>query len=187
MLAGDVRGLEPLVRAYQQRALRAAYLVTRDLAQAEDIVQSAFIRAFERIAQLRSADAFGPWFLRSVVNDALKATARHRRQVQLEPDASDGSTGLSVDPEPGPEELVAGIETREELWQALEALSPEQRAAIVLHYYLGLTSAEVAEQLGAQPVTVRWRLHAARRRLRTILKVDPRDEPSQATKERPQR
>lgn len=184
MRAGDVGGLEPLVHAHQQRAVRAAYLVTRDRAQAEDIVQSAFIRAFERINQLRSADAFGPWFLRSVVNDATKAAARGRRQIALDfsNDASVTEPAL-VDPQLSAEELVAGIETRTELWRAMETLAPEQRAVIVLHYYLGLSGAEIAERVGIHPGTVRWRLHAARRRLRRILQADQRDERHELTEQ----
>ena len=76
---GDISGLEPLVRAYQMRALRTAYLITRDRAAAEDIVQEAFVRATGKIGQLRSDAAFGPWFLRIVANDAIKAAARAQR------------------------------------------------------------------------------------------------------------
>ena len=70
---GDISGLEALVRKYQVQAVRAAYLIIRDRALAEDIVQAAFLRAYERIGQFDAGRPFGPWFLRSVVNDAVKA------------------------------------------------------------------------------------------------------------------
>ncbi len=75
MQRGDIRGLDTLMRAYQVRALRAAHLITHDLPLAEDIVQSAFIRAYERIEQFDDTRPFGPWFLRSVVNSATTAAA----------------------------------------------------------------------------------------------------------------
>src|SRR5215213_8861654 len=81
---GDIRGLDTLMRIYQVRALRAAVVVTRDLPLAEDIVQSAFIRAYERIGQFDDTRPFGPWFLRSVVNSAATAAERGRRLVPLD-------------------------------------------------------------------------------------------------------
>jgi RNA polymerase sigma-70 factor (ECF subfamily) len=81
---GDVGGLEALVRRYQVQAVRTAYLITRDRALAEDIVQAAFLRAYERIDQFDAGRPFGPWFLRSVANDAVKAAARRERLVPLE-------------------------------------------------------------------------------------------------------
>lgn len=60
---GDVAGLEFLVRQYQIPALRAAYLITRDSALAQDVVQAAFLKAYERISQFDPNRPFGPWFL----------------------------------------------------------------------------------------------------------------------------
>src|ERR1700736_226187 len=74
---GDIRGLETLVQLYYTNAFRTVYLITRELELAEDIVQTAFIRAFERIGQFSEGSPFAPWFLRSVINDALMAL-RHR-------------------------------------------------------------------------------------------------------------
>jgi RNA polymerase sigma-70 factor (ECF subfamily) len=167
---GDIDALEPLVRKYQQRAVRAAYLIIHDHAQAEDIVQHAFIRAFERIEQLRRERPFGPWFLQSVVNDALKAASRANRQFSLDKGQPAEWFALhAADPALGPEELIAGIETQEELWSALGALSAAQRSAIVLRYFLDLPESEAAERTGTRPGTHKWRLHAARLRLRQIL------------------
>src|SRR6187551_990499 len=79
---GDISGLEALVRLCQVRAVRASYLIAGDVALAEDIVQSAFIRAYERIEQFDSGRPFAPWFLRMVVNDTLMAL--RRRPVSLD-------------------------------------------------------------------------------------------------------
>lgn len=157
---GDIGGLETLVRAYGVRAVRAAALITHDRPLAEDIVQAAFIRAYERIHQFDPARPFGPWFLRSVVNDAVKAVTRHKPQAPLD--------ALS-DPAPGPDELLERAETREAIWEALAQLPPEQRAAVVLRYYLGLSEAEIAGEQDCPPGTVKWRLHEARHKLRALL------------------
>jgi RNA polymerase sigma-70 factor (ECF subfamily) len=170
--AGDIRGLETLVDAYYTRAVRAAYLVTHDEALAEDVVQSAFIRAYERIASFDATRPFGPWFLRSVVNGAITQAAARSRIVTLDAgdvDALPRVLDIAAEPGPGPEALLEQAESREEVWRALDQLPPPQRAAIVMHYYLGLPDAESAERLGVPPATVRWRLHAARKRLRGLL------------------
>jgi RNA polymerase sigma-70 factor (ECF subfamily) len=169
---GDIGGLEALVGRYQVRAVRAAYLVTRDRALAEDIVQAAFLKAYECISQFDAARPFGPWFLRIVVNDAIKAAARRERHVSLET-ASIGRASLIdllADPNVGPADQVETGDMRQTVWDALGRLPPMQRAAIVLRYYLGLSESEMTEELACPLGTVKWRLHAARNRLRALLR-----------------
>jgi RNA polymerase sigma-70 factor (ECF subfamily) len=167
---GDIGGLEALVRTYQVQAIRSAYLITHDRALAEDIVQAAFLRAYERIAQFDATRPFGPWFLRSVVNDAVKAARRGQRLVPLE-DEGGGEASLAdvlANPGPGPAERVEAAETREALWEALGQLPPAQRAAIVMRYYLDMSEDEMAQEMDVPAGTVKWRLHAARKRLRAL-------------------
>jgi RNA polymerase sigma-70 factor (ECF subfamily) len=176
---GDIDGLAALVRLHQVRALRAAYLVTRDRALAEDVVQAAFLRAYQRIAQFDATRPFGPWFLRSVVNAAVQATGQRARVVPLEPADADerGATGATLpDNGPGPDLHWEAVETREELWAALGQLTPRQREAVVLRYYLNLDESEMARQLDCPPGTVKSRLSAARARLRSLLRPSIRQE-----------
>lgn len=176
---GDIDGLAALVRLHQTRALRAAYLVTRDRGLAEDVVQAAFLRAYQRIAQFDASRPFGPWFLRSVVNAAVQATSQRARVVPLEPaDASEqGPTGATLrDGGPGPDLHWEAVETREELWAALGQLTPRQREAVVLRYYLNLDESEMARRLDCPPGTVKSRLNAARTRLRSLLRPSFRRE-----------
>jgi RNA polymerase sigma-70 factor (ECF subfamily) len=161
---GDIGGLEYLVEKYQVRAVRAAYLVCRDAPLAEDIVQSAFIRAFERIATFDDTMPFDPWFLRSVTNDALKAAARRERTVPLE-----GVPAENVTASPGLDERLESLETSAAIAEAIAQLPPEQRAAIVMRYYLDMTDDEMSSRLEVARATVRWRLHAARHKLRGLL------------------
>lgn len=171
MRAGDIRGLEPLVRAYQVRAVRAAYLITHDRALAEDIVQTAFIRAYERIGQFDVERPFGPWFFRSVANDATKAVSRRRPTTSLDQPfgSPDDERPDPPDPDPSPETLLLQAETDAEVWAALDQLPIAQRAAVILRYHLELPEAEVAVQLGVATGTAKSRLHHARKRLRTLL------------------
>jgi RNA polymerase sigma-70 factor (ECF subfamily) len=166
---GDISGLETLVNLYQLKALRTVTLITGDLALAEDIVQSAFIRAAERIDQFDSRFLFGPWFLRSVSNDAIKAIKRQKRQVSIDEDNQEDLAFL-IDPNPLPEESAELSEAKQVLWQALQALPVEQRAAVVMRYYLGMSEGEMVVKLNRPAGTVKWRLHSARKRLKQILR-----------------
>lgn len=172
---GDIGGLEILMLRYQVRAVRTATLITRDRALAEDLVQSAFLRVYERIDQFDATRPFGPWFLRSVTNDAVKASARQQRYIPLVNLAENPGTAANdpADPQPGPAELVERAETYQALWAALGCLTPTQRAAVVQRYYLGFSQTKMAEALAVPPSTVRWRLHAARDRLRQLLRPPP--------------
>lgn len=167
---GDIRGLELLVRTYQVRAVRAAYLVTRSTA--EDVVQAAFLRVYERAHQFDARRPFVPWFLRIVVNDAMKAVTRRDRDVSLEHRQEGEELSLAdllPNPSPGPEELAERAGVRQAVWEALGKLSPEQRSAVVLRYYLGLHEREIGERIGRPLGTVKWLLHGARGRLRALL------------------
>ena len=176
---GDIRGLETLVYLYQEKALDAAYLITHDYSAAEDVVQEAFIRAYRHISRFDGSRPFGPWFLRIVVNTALTATrkATVHRELSLEAHSSGGAfvgedqVSLTEVPslEPGLEEMFEAAETREEVLASLDKLSPDQRAAVVMRYYLDWSDAEMSQTLGIVPGTVRWRLSRARERLRELL------------------
>jgi RNA polymerase sigma-70 factor, ECF subfamily len=168
--AGDMAGLEYLVRSYQVQAVRAAYLIVRDSALAQDVVQSAFIRASDRIRQFDANRPFGPWFLKSVVNDSLKLASRRQREVHLANELPG-----QRDPTPGPERAWERAETAEEVWTALGRLTAAQRAAIVQRYYLELSHEEMAAESGCPPSTVKARLHAARERLRSLLRPAAHD------------
>ncbi len=169
---GDISGLETLVRMYQVRAIRAAYLVVRDRALAEGIVQSAFVRVYDRIAQFDHNRPFEPWFLKSVINDSLKAMTRQERHESLEQDIEGEEMAWAnrlIDSTPGLLEMVESTEIQRIIWEALDKLSPNQRAAVVLRYYLDFSEAEMTKELKRPSGTIKWLLHAARERLRDLL------------------
>jgi RNA polymerase sigma-70 factor, ECF subfamily len=169
---GDIGGLEFLVRQYQVRAVRTAYLVTHDVALAQDVVQAAFSTAYERIGRFDPQRPFGAWFFTTVPHAAIKAARERDRHLSFEGFVED-DTGRGANPledaRPGPEALGEQAETAEEIWTALKRVSPDQRAAVVARYFLGLSEAETAAALALPLSTVKWRLYAARQRLRLLL------------------
>jgi RNA polymerase sigma-70 factor (ECF subfamily) len=165
---GDISGLEFLVACYQVKAVRTAYLITRDLGLAEDVVQDSFLRAFRSINKFDAARPFGPWFMRSVVNASVKMMQKSARQVEARDDADDLFSQL-VEQAESVEPQVESIEVQNQIWDAMQKLSPRQRAVIVQRYFLEMSEKEMAEESGSAVGTVKWMLNAARERLRGLL------------------
>jgi RNA polymerase sigma-70 factor (ECF subfamily) len=166
---GDIGGLSALVRLYQEKAIWSAYLVVGDPRLAEDIVQAAFVRAYERIQQFDDARPFGPWFVRMVINDAVKAAQRRKREVSLEAGELSLAELLS-DGNPGPAAQIEEADFRLAVRKALGCLAPHQRAAIVMRYFLEMSEDEIADAMLSARGTVKSRLHRARQRLRALLR-----------------
>jgi RNA polymerase sigma-70 factor (ECF subfamily) len=165
---GDVQGLEILVRLYQLQAVRTAYAITGSRHTAEDVVADAFLKVYDRIHQFNAQRTFSPWFYRIVVNGALKAV-RAAQRTHTPNDLDIEWLDQQVSESPGPEEEAATREMRLLLLGAIYTLPPHQRAAVVLRYYLDMDEATMAQTLGCPLGTVKWRLHAARHRLRRTL------------------
>ena len=112
---GDVSGLEVLVRRHHTRAVRAADLIARDRALAEDVVQDAFVRAYERIGQFDKGRPFGPWFMKIVVNDAVKAASRYGRWISPYKGDAEEMLARLANQAKGPHEQAEETETRERI------------------------------------------------------------------------
>ncbi len=169
---GDMKALAFLVERYQLRAVRTAYLITQDRALAEDVVQAAFIKLHQGMSTFDPERPFAPWFMRSVVNAAIQAAQRRERDISL--DADDTQDALSADAlKTFASHLEDGLEAKEirqAVQEALQKLSPEQRSAVVMRYYLDLSESEMVTALEIPAGTVKWRLHTARNQLRVLLR-----------------
>jgi RNA polymerase sigma-70 factor (ECF subfamily) len=148
--AGSASDLEALFRAHWSLAYRAAYLVVRDAAAAEDIAQEAFLAAVRRLDRFDRRRPFGPWLHRIVVNRAIDWT----RARSLRGEVADEAVGELPDADRGDRTLsdadaIAG---------ALAGLTPEHRAVIVLRHLLEYTPGEIAELLELPRGTVNSRL-----------------------------
>ena len=168
---GEIDSLEHLVNRYQAQAVHAAYLILYDRALAEDVAQSAFVKAAEHIHQFDEERPFAPWFFRIVVNDALKLAKRMKRNVSLDDLDEDAShlASLLADPTPQPEPWLEAKQVREHILEAIQSLPPEQRAVIVMRYFLDLSEADMSAKMERPLSTIKWWLRDARQRLRSLM------------------
>lgn len=170
---GDLDSLESLVERYQARAVQAAYLILSDRPLAEDVAQTAFIKAVERIQQFDETRPFAPWFFRIVVNDAIKSARRQKRILPLEDDPEDGPPAriarYLTTPDPRPDQQMEQDELRQNILSAVRSLPPEQRAVITMRYFLDLSEADMSARMDRPPSTIKWWLREARKRLRSLL------------------
>lgn len=172
---GDIGGLAVLVKRYQTQAIQTAYLITHDLPLAEDVVQDVFLHVYRYIGRFDPNRPFAPWLMRSVVNAAVKAAKRQQAAFSLDEFAPELEGDLTFadllpDPAPTPDSALDQDEIAAAVENALRQLPPEQRAAIVLRYYLDLDDDQIAAELRCAPGTVRWRLHTARKQLGVLLR-----------------
>ena len=159
----DLDTYDQLVREHQGIAFRTAYVITGSAADAEEVVQDAFVKAYRARGRFRSGAPFRPWLLAIVANEARnrrRATGRRARlSLQLAEERPSGGAA------PSPEVALLAREERAELLAAVDRLAEEQRAAIACRYFLGLSEAETAAVLGCRPGTVKSRLSRALARL----------------------
>jgi RNA polymerase sigma-70 factor, ECF subfamily len=146
--SGSVPDLEALFRHHWPRAYRAAYLVVRDSAAAEDIAQEAFLAAVRRLDRFDRRRPFGPWLHRIVVNRAIDWS----RSRALRRESGDVWLDLVAAP------AAPETEHAQPLATALADLSPEHRAVIVMRHLLDYTPGEIAKALGLPRGTVNSRL-----------------------------
>ena len=150
---------------YQEGAFRAAFLVLRDAAEAEDAAQEALMKAYRALGRFTSGSAFRPWLLKIVINQALTMTkSRQRRTAMAERmAATEYIAPYTID------ETVMDAERARLVWAALEALREQERVVVYLRYFLALPEKELAEYLACAPGTVKSRLHRALAKLREVI------------------
>ena len=146
--------------------LRSAHLITWDAAEAEDLVQDCLLKIARRWPRVRQMEQPLAYARRVLINLALDGGARRtRRRAELE------HPEQRLD-EPGADAL-AEFDARDELLEALGALTPRQRAVLVLRYFNDLTETEAAEVLGCSPGTVKSSASRGLARLREALSPTP--------------
>jgi len=169
---GEIGGLELLIARHQAKAARTAYLVTQNAALAEEVVQEAFLRFYERARYFDETRPFAPYFLRSVVNLALNSLEKERATAHFDEELETPELHNLLARAVSVEAQVEYAQLQAEIAAALRQLAPRQRAAVVLRYYLELSEKEMTEALAIAPGTVKWLLNAARGRLRALLRPE---------------
>jgi len=168
--SGDVSAYGRLVALHQAVALRVAYLVVRDHAEAEDVTQEALVKAYRALGRFREEAPFRPWLLRIVRNEALnRVRGRGRRERLAVRIAEEPVSGGAA---PSPETEVIGNEERRLVLTAVDSLPSRYRAVISARFLVGLSEAETAGMLDIPPGTVKSRTSRGLARLRQSLE-DP--------------
>jgi RNA polymerase sigma-70 factor (ECF subfamily) len=161
---GDHDAFEVLVSTSIGRLTAVARLIVRDHELARDAVQEAYIRAWRDLPGLRDPDRFDAWLHRLTVNACLDGIRRRRRrpiEIAIEP------IGMAT-----VADHSGALADRDELERGFARLPPEQRAVLVLHYYVGLSVPALAETLGIPLGTAQSRLGRALASLRATLRTD---------------
>ena len=176
--SGDKGAFDALVRKYQHKLVKLVMRYVRNPAEAEDIAQEAFIKAYRALPQFRGDSAFYTWLYRIAINTAKNAVvSRDRSPIEYNIDRNDATEesydmqGRMKDSET-PEGLVLTDEIRRTVNAAIEGLPEDLRTAIVLRELDGLSYEEIAAAMDCPVGTVRSRIFRAReaidRRLREV-------------------
>ena len=161
---GDHVAFEHLAAGAIHRLYAIARRVLRDPEAAEDAVQDCLFRAWRDLRALRDATRFEAWLYRLLLNACRDEQRRiRRRPVQVDIAA--------LSPADQRDE-VADVERRDELERGFRSLSADHRMVLVLHYYLGLRSNEIADQLGIPEGTVTSRIHYGGQALRRAIELE---------------
>ena len=164
---GDVGAYEQLVERYQEPVFRAAYLVTRSAADAEEAAQDAFVKAYAALGRFRAGAPLRPWLMRIAINESRnRRRAAGRRQALALRAARERP---SEDADPSPEAALLAREQRRELLAVVDGLRDEDRLVIACRFFLGLSEREAADALGWRLGTVKSRLSRALVRLQAEL------------------
>lgn len=163
---GDQGAFMDLVMSRGNRLFAIAHRILRDVDRAEDALQDALVIAWRDLPSLRDPDRFDPWVHRLLTNVCLTQATRERRRTA-------NLRLLPLDGPAAPDDLL-GVVARDQLDVAFGRLTPDERAVIVLHHYVGYGLSEIADTLGAPAGTIRSRLHHAHRAMRAALDAEAR-------------
>ena len=167
---GDADAYESLLRMHEHVAFRTAYAIVGSAADAEDVTQEAFVKAYRALPRFRDGSPFRPWLLRIVANEARNRRRTLGRRAHLASRAADEAA--SGDPARSPEAELVDSERRDELFAAIARLKEDERVAIVARYFIGLTDEETAAALGVRRGAVKMRVFRALEHLREELGGD---------------
>ena len=165
-LAGEQKAYEVLVTRYQKAVIASAIAVTKNHFMAEDAAQDAFVTAWMKLNTLREAEKYGSWVCRIAKNCALNMITRYRSFLPL--DVVD-NLNIYADFKDNPEERFELFEERDEVIKSIDSLSERIRQIIRLHYFDGLSIADIADRMCISEGTVKSQLHDGRKQIRKEL------------------
>jgi RNA polymerase sigma-70 factor (ECF subfamily) len=167
--AGETSCFEALMRRHNERVYRTVRAVLGDDADVDDVMQQAYVSAYQNLASFEGRARFSTWLTRIALNEAY---ARLRKRQRVEPAPWEDDEAMANEPEaagPSPEQLAASHEIQALLERAVDTLSVPNRTVFVLRSVQGLTTAETAACLDISEDAVKTRLHRANEALRLWL------------------
>ena len=172
--AGDISAYDTLVRKYERQIFRIAQHITQNREDAEDVMQDAFLKAYEKLDQFQGNSKFYTWLVRISVNESLMRLRKRRtgRMVSIDEDleTEEGSVPRDIaDWAPDPEQNYTQSELGEILEKTIKGLPPGFRVVFELRDVQGLSTEDTAEALGLSIPAVKSRLLRARLQLRERL------------------
>ncbi len=171
---GDVRAFEQLFQQYQRGIYNTVFQMTHNDADAADLTQEVFVRAYRALPRLQTPEAFTSWLYRIAVN-LSRNWLRDRGRVRIESlevpgeEGEEGSTREIADPSGDPAALAQTRDMQERVQKAIAGLSPDHRQVVMLHHIEGMPVEEIARVMGCSIGTVKSRLSRARENLKRKL------------------
>lgn len=170
VLQGETALFEIIMRRYNQRLYRVARVILRDDAEAEDVMQDAYVRAYQHLRQFAGKAKFSTWLTRIAVHEALARVEKRGRMSAIEDlTESAGENMTFASREASPEQQAAAAEVKVLLESAILALPEGYRSVLMMRDIEELSTAETAESLEISEENVKVRLHRARALLRKEL------------------
>ncbi|BCH02928.1 RNA polymerase sigma-70 factor (ECF subfamily) [Mesorhizobium sp. USDA 4775] len=168
-LARDAGAFRTIIKTYNQRLYRIARGILRNDAEAEDVVQEAYVRAFANLATFRGDSSLATWLSRIVINEALGRLRKRRRTVAMPENPEAQIIRFPLNPSDDPERTMAQRQILALVERATDSLPDIYRMVFVARVIEGLSMEETADLLGVRPETVKTRLHRGRSLLRKAL------------------
>jgi len=168
---GDTGLYEIIMRRYNQRLYRVAVAVLRDYAEAEDVMQEAYVRAYQHLDQFAGRAAFSTWLTRIAVHEALRRVRLRNRNVSLDDVGHDGEASMNdvEEKSPDPEQNASRAEVCQLLQEVVLGLPAQYRTVIMLREIEGLPISEIAATLNLTAENVKVRLHRGRALARGLI------------------
>jgi RNA polymerase sigma-70 factor, ECF subfamily len=167
---GDRQAFGALVERYQRRVIGVALAIAHNQDDAFELAQETFVRAFENLSKFESRSSFSTWLYRIAANLAIDFRRREARHVVLRGEEAENEIRRIPSQQGDSYGAARRSELSEKIRDALDQLTPEHRAVILLREVEGFSYDEISEVLNIPRGTVMSRLHYARSRLRGMLK-----------------
>lgn len=177
-LQGRTSAFGELVRRHQDRLYNTVYRLVDNAEDAQDVLQEAFLNAYQSLESFKGDSLFFTWLYRIAVNTAMSLKRKHRVVIRIEIGRQEGNgfaEPMDASEFSHPGQALEKAEQERRIQDALSRMSPEHRAVLVLKDMEGQKYEAIAEVLQVPIGTIRSRLHRARLELRDILEREERE------------